>query len=214
MELSALEGEHMATKAQQAANIANAKKSTGPRTGEGKASSARNATSHGLTARELVIRPEEQDVFGAVVAAHRADLHPDGALQETVFAQLIAAAWNLRRVRILQAELFDGVLDPLADPGLDARCDRLGRYEQRFARAFYRAIAELRRLQTDAAAIAQSVNEEDVPGWSPLIDVRRALLALRRRRHTDLDSVRLTLAGIDAEVAQLAATPMDLPNAA
>ncbi len=39
----------MATQAQSLANAANAQHSTGPRTGEGKAKSARNATTHGFT---------------------------------------------------------------------------------------------------------------------------------------------------------------------
>jgi len=121
-------------------------------------------------------------------------------LQETVFSQLVAAAWNLRRVRILQAELFDGDLDPLANPEFDARCDRLARYEQRFERALYRAIAELRRLQTDAAAIAMAVNEEDAPDWSPLVNVRHVLTAFSQRRAAD--------------VAQLTAIPLDLLDAA
>ena len=205
----------MATQAQQAANVANSRKSTGPRTEAGKARSAKNAASHGLTARELVIVDGERGAYDDLVTAHRADLHPEGALQETVFAQLIAAAWNLRRVRLLQAELFHGALDPLADPSLDARCDRLARYEQRFERALYRAIAELRRIQTAAAAIEFTVDEACAPSWSPLIDLRQVLAAKRSRSHFDIDEARLTVANIEADCAQLDALPLpDLEAAA
>ena len=48
----------MATEAQIAANIENAKKSTGPRTNEGKERSRMNALDHGLTAR-LALLPDE-----------------------------------------------------------------------------------------------------------------------------------------------------------
>jgi len=204
----------MATPAQQAANAANARKSTGPRTIAGKVASARNATTHGLTARELVIRPDERQIYEDLIAAHRADLKPEGALQETVFAQLIAAAWNLRRVRILQCELFDGSLDPLADPGLDARCDRLARYEQRFERTLYRAIAELRRLQTALAAVELTVDEGCAAAWSPLTDIRHVLSAKRSRSRIALEEARLTIAAIEAQAAQLPAMPLGHSNAA
>ncbi len=204
----------MAAAAQQSANAANAKKSTGPRTRAGKAASARNATTHGLTARELVIQPSDRQVYEILVAAHRADLKPSGALQETIFGQLISAAWNLRRVRTLQAELFDGAVDPLANPELDARCDRLARYEQRFERALYRAVAELRRLQTDVAAVQLVVEESCVPDWSPLISVRRVLAAGRARTLRDIDQAKLTVAVIEAGARQLAPDPKDLPYAA
>ena len=47
--------------AQLAANAANAQHSTGPRTSEGKNRSSQNASKHGLTAREVVIPPGEQE---------------------------------------------------------------------------------------------------------------------------------------------------------
>jgi hypothetical protein len=204
----------MATEAQQSANAANAKKSTGPRTKAGKTASAKNAATHGLTARELVITPGERQVYQDMVAAHRADLKPYGALQETVFGQLIAAAWNLRRVRTLQAALFDGAVDPLDNPELDTRYDRLARYEQRFERALYRAIAELRRLQTDVAAVELAVDEACAPDWSPLIGVRQVLAAGRARTRRDIDEARCTVAQIEAGAAQLPPLSEELLNAA
>src|SRR5215475_7298679 len=61
-------GHHMASAAQVIANQANAQLSTGPLTPEGKARVSQNALRHGLTARHLVIRPDELDEF--------ASLHP------------------------------------------------------------------------------------------------------------------------------------------
>jgi hypothetical protein len=49
--------------AQLAANAANALHSTGPRTPEGKTRSSQNASKHGLTARQVVIAPGEQEEF-------------------------------------------------------------------------------------------------------------------------------------------------------
>lgn len=191
----------MPTEAQSTANRANSKKSTGPRTAEGKARSAQNSTTHGLFAAALVIPDADRPAHKMMADGLRDQLHPDGALEEAVFANLVAASWNLRRVRALLVALYDGALDPLANLDLDAQVDRLSRYEQRFERAFYRAVAELRRLQTDAAAIDHAVNEEDATAWSPLIDVRRALSVMRTRAFTD----RATFA---AELADLASVPL------
>ncbi len=174
------------TEKKLAANRANANKSTGPRTAEGKAKSARNATTHGLFSAALVIPDAERSAYEQMAAGLHADLHPEGALQESVFANLLSASWNLRRVRGLLAHLYDGALDPLANSSLDTQVDRLTRYEQRFERAFYRAVAELRRIQTSEAAIVVAVNEEDADGWSPLIDVTRVLAAKRSRAGADL----------------------------
>ena len=45
------------------ANVANSQHSTGPRTQEGKARSSQNACKHGLSAREVIIAPGEQEEF-------------------------------------------------------------------------------------------------------------------------------------------------------
>jgi hypothetical protein len=53
----------MATQKQIAANRAHAQKSTGPKTPEGKAIVARNATKHSLLARTITLDSESQERF-------------------------------------------------------------------------------------------------------------------------------------------------------
>ena len=53
----------MSTKAQVKANRKNAKKSTGPKTTEGKENSSQNATKHGFFACHDVIKTESQLEF-------------------------------------------------------------------------------------------------------------------------------------------------------
>jgi hypothetical protein len=53
----------MATQAQILANRRNAQRSTGPKTAEGKATAAKNATKHGLFARYDVVISENQADF-------------------------------------------------------------------------------------------------------------------------------------------------------
>ena len=123
------------------ANRANAQLSTGPRTQNGKATSSQNARKHGLTAKQLTIKPEELAEFDDMLAGYQFEINPRGAIQQTLFDELVAAAWNLRRVRILESQL--DLLDP--------QFDRLARHQARFERTFHRALKELKALQTSAA---------------------------------------------------------------
>jgi hypothetical protein len=76
---------------------------------------------------------------------------PQGALQEIIFEGLVHSAWNLRRVRAMEAELnafAPGA--PLPDDAA-AKLDSLARHHTRIERAFFRSLRELKALQTDAA---------------------------------------------------------------
>lgn len=83
------------------ANRANAQKSTGPRTTEGKRRVARNAVRHGILAREVVIgegdgaeREEEfSDLQAGLYAAHA----PRDVAEQLEVENLVAAYWMLRR---------------------------------------------------------------------------------------------------------------------
>jgi hypothetical protein len=86
-----------------AARRANAKKSTGPRTREGKARSRWNALKHGLRARALIPEPlqsqESAAEFAALHEALRAELGPVGAFEELLVEAIAAAYWRLGRVQ-------------------------------------------------------------------------------------------------------------------
>jgi hypothetical protein len=138
--------------AQLAANAANAQHSTGPRTPEGKTRSSQNASKHGLTAREVVIAPGEQVEFDDLLANYQSDIKPQGAIQQTLFNQLVAAAWNLHRIRRMESELCAGASykDLLANDDLQKQLDRLARHHTRIERTFHRCLKELKALQTNA----------------------------------------------------------------
>ena len=120
-------------------NRANAQFSTGPRTEEGKAASSQNARKHGLTAKQLAIKPEDQEEFDEMLAGYQAEIDPKGAIQQTLFDEIVTAAWNLRRIRFLESTL--DLLDP--------QYERLARHKTRIERTFHRALKELKALQTD-----------------------------------------------------------------
>src|SRR5262252_5111773 len=81
----------MSSEARQIANAANAQLSTGPRTEEGKARSSQNARTHGLTSSQLFNPTEERVESDKLRDELLADNRPQGALQETLFEQVIAA---------------------------------------------------------------------------------------------------------------------------
>lgn len=88
----------MATPRQVAANRANAKKSTGPKTDGGKAVSASNARKHGLFGRDVAFLQEDPEAFDALVSGLRAQFHPGSALEEELVDQLALAFWRNRRL--------------------------------------------------------------------------------------------------------------------
>lgn len=155
-----------------AANRANAQHSTGPKTDDGKARVSQNAVKHGLTSKDIIVRPDEREEFEALQADLLAEIAPFGALEGLLFEQLLHAAWNLRRVRRLEAQLYDGVTDPLANDALEAKINTLARHQARHERSFHRALRELKALRTQhvAAAVLTEATGRELP---PLADASK-----------------------------------------
>jgi hypothetical protein len=136
----------MSTDAQIAANRINAQASTGPRTAVGQSRVSRNAISSGLYSSGDFVRPEEQDLYAEFRAGFHEDLAPEGAVEHTLSAEIIHAAWRLRRCSVIEAAMEpDGGLDPMLNP-IQQAVDRARAQAQR---SFHRATSELRRFQTE-----------------------------------------------------------------
>ena len=107
----------------RAANRANAAKSTGPRTIEGKKRSAANAIKHGLRAEIVVLPTEDVAAFEASRDAWIADWQPASEAAATLVERAVAGAWRLRRCVRLET-------DRLAERGrraVEAREEEVGR---------------------------------------------------------------------------------------
>ena len=91
---------------QLAANRRNAKKSTGPRTPQGRAVSRMNALKHGILSRQVLVRGQAYEEDEAELESlHRRfweELQPVGPLEEMLVDQIVTAHWRLRRA--LRAE--------------------------------------------------------------------------------------------------------------
>jgi len=150
--------------AQLAANAANAQHSTGPRTPEGQARSSQNARTHGLTARDLVIAPDEREEFEELLNDYQASVQPQDAAQQSVFELLVGAAWNLRRIRRMEVRACSDTT--LTAEKLEKDLDRLVRYKTCIERTFHRSLKELKALQTNAviqATLPLSVRQNLLP---------------------------------------------------
>ena len=102
----------MATEAQVQANRVNARKSTGPRTAEGKATVAQNAVKHGFAGRLDVIKGEEQAEFDLHREAMLAELAPAGAVEVMLAERIAGLSWRLKRAERMHDEAFEALLTP------------------------------------------------------------------------------------------------------
>lgn len=98
----------MTSDAQEAANLRNAKLSTGPRTVEGKARSSQNAVRHGLlSVRTALVSGEDPAEYDRLEQSLREALTPAEGLESVVFHELVDRTWRLRRAARIEAGLFN-----------------------------------------------------------------------------------------------------------
>ena len=94
----------MASQAQIAANRANAVRSTGPRTVQGKARVARNGLKHG--AFSVALLPDESKAdFLALRQTYLSLCQPANEIQSFLVARLTLAAWRLERLASLEVRV-------------------------------------------------------------------------------------------------------------
>lgn len=83
---------------QAAANLANALKSTGPKTAQGKAVVAMNGLRHGILSTRLLLASENPAEFDALTQELQAALRPVGALELMLVEKVAVAIWRQRRL--------------------------------------------------------------------------------------------------------------------
>ena len=164
----------MPTRAQIRANRNNAKKSTGPRTEQGKARVAQNALKHGLLARDTVLPGEDPADFDRQLSALEADLQPANSLEFELVRQIADAQWRMRRLTRMETGFIAAAVDETRRltkkyrperlrPGYDGETQLLGsamldrtqafvhlaRYDGHLSRRFFRAVKQLADLRRD-----------------------------------------------------------------
>jgi len=96
----------MATYKQRTANRANAQKSRGPKSEEGKSVARMNAYRHGLTGKTLVFGDEDPKAFDALRAQLEAEFNPRLGLETDLVERLAAYIWRMRRIPVFEAAII------------------------------------------------------------------------------------------------------------
>jgi hypothetical protein len=78
-------------------------KATGPRTKQGKQTSSRNATKHGIFSKVIVLSSESKTEYEAVLAGLRETLQPEGTLEELLVEKLATLVWRQRRLLLAES---------------------------------------------------------------------------------------------------------------
>ena len=157
----------MATIHQIEANRRNSQRSTGPRTEQGKAVSRFNALKTGIDARSHVIPGEDPGVLEALSLEHYERFQPAAPEQRFLVDAMVAAEWQLRRLRKTEAQLWEyGMHEwrPKEDLVPSARAfllhvesfTRLHRRIDSAERSYYRALKQLLQLQSGLPAPAET----------------------------------------------------------
>ena len=137
----------MTSNLQIEANRRNAALSTGPATEAGKAASARNALSHGLTTQNPILPGESEEEFLTHRDLYRSTYGPAASVPDALakIDELAAIQWRLRRVPGYEAALITLEMETILDE-LDIQ-DPAGTDADRFEVRHLRALAFKRLVE-------------------------------------------------------------------
>ena len=151
----------MASPAQINANRANAQKSTGPRSVEGKSASRFNALKHGMDAASIVIPGEDPADYDSLVAQYLHEYCPQSASESFHVDTMLRADWQKRRLETVEADLYRTIMTESPDNSLAAvllaespaskLLLRIQRQIAAFERTWHRANTELLRARAENA---------------------------------------------------------------
>ena len=131
--------------------------STGPLTATGKAVSSQNALKSGLFSPRDFICDGEQNEYAQTRESLLTDLGPRGILENTFAAEILGAAWRLRRCGLIEST-FAMIEDETLLERKQKSVDRARAQSHNILR---RSMTELRKLQTERQIRMQLEIDED-----------------------------------------------------
>ena len=149
----------MATEKQIEANRLNAQKSTGPKTPEGKAHVCMNSLRHGMRARAVVLPNENEGRFHQLCDELEAEWQPQSTTEMALLEKMAIAQWKLVRAERREAVIC-GVYP---DEKQETMLEPLAKFQERFERAFFRALRELEKLQKIHRQTAAALPAKEAP---------------------------------------------------
>ena len=155
----------MAYPAQITANRANAQKSTGPRSVEGKSASRFNALKHGIDAESIVIPGEDPADYNSLAAHYLHECRPQSASESFHVDTMLRADWHKRRLQFVEADLYHTLLAEtpgsslaaalLSDSPAAKLLTRVQRQISAFERTWHRANNEFHRARAEADPVEE-----------------------------------------------------------
>ncbi len=179
-----------------------------PTTDTGKAIAARNATTHGLFARDVVLPHLGEDPAGyqTLADALAQQLAPQNLLEHHYVEKIAAASWRLRRLQRWQAQLYE---DDTLDEGerLD-RLDKTLRHETALHRQIDTAVKLLAKdvPQLYARRVRARVLEDAMLSERECADCLEDDAAISMEVRNRLGRIRKAT---DIALPRLAAAPLD-----
>jgi hypothetical protein len=134
------------TAAQVTANQSNAQHSTGPKTLQGKAISARNNFRHGFTGEFTVLPWEDQSEFDLLMNALRDEHEPSGLTERILVDKMAQALWLTKRALMLQHVTFNHEVPTCDD---EKQLALYIRYQTTHERNFHKCLNDLLRLRAE-----------------------------------------------------------------
>jgi len=170
----------MSTERQRAANRANAQKSTGPRTAEGKAASSANALKTGIYAKSTLLPGEDPAEYDALRQEHYDQFQPANTDERDLLDLMVKYKWQLRRLHDCYDQMWLREVEdnrkseyyrptaPLVGPFIHANLHSpnlidLSRMIHSTDRAFHRTRAALIKTQSDRLRQAAKAAQLTVP---------------------------------------------------
>jgi hypothetical protein len=150
---------------QTAANRMNSQKSTGPDTTAGQAASRYNAVKHGIFATTQIMFDEKAEDLADLAAEYHEHHCPADPGQRFLVDTLVNNEWRLRRLRRVDAELWDTATNTFMAANIEVPActsgdafataaptfERLQRVVNACERTYHRALRELQRAKVGQA---------------------------------------------------------------
>jgi hypothetical protein len=171
----------MPTAKQTAANRMNSQKSTGPRTTAGKAASRYNALKHGIFATTQIMFDEKAEDLAELAAEYHEHHNPADPGQRFLVDTLVSNEWRLRRLRRVEAELWQSASNLFLEKDSEAPAcssgdafataapmfERLQRVVNACERTYHRALKQLKVGQALPPADPSPVPQQAEPASAP-----------------------------------------------
>jgi hypothetical protein len=161
----------MPSEKQIAANRENAKKSTGPRTPQGKSQTRLNAKRDGITGQIVTLAPEDLAIFDQLKAGMIAEFNPQTLCERQIASAIAWDTWRLNHLRAVEMNIYalgaqtsastiecdtPELHAALADAATYERESKkfalMSIYEQRLNRSIHKNMAALKELQAEREA--------------------------------------------------------------